>query len=186
MDKNDKDIRKEIEELEKLIEQVRKQNEEDKQKQKKNLGPRGPVVIKINLGMEYSRNIYVNLLISFVVNFLIIFGLFNLINFAYIADSIYIVLIALILTFYEELLRRYLVKNFMSIVVFSSGLIFFLMNLILFYFIDLVIFRDHFYFNSHWDPIIFVMFLHFIRTIIKVVYISFIKQMNFRRIKRRR
>lgn len=186
MDKDDKDIRKEIEELEKLIEQVRKQNEEEKQKQKKNVGPRGPVVIKINLGMEYSRNIYVNLLISFVVNFLIIFGLFELINFAYIADPIYLVLISLILTFYEELFRRYLVKNFMSIVVFSSGLIFFLMNLILFYFIDLVIFRDQFYFNSHWDPIIFVMFLHFIRTIVKIIYIRTVKQINLKRLRRRR
>lgn len=186
MDKDDKDIRKEIEELEKLIEQVRKQNEEEKQKQKKNVGPRGPVVIKINLGMEYSRNIYVNLLISFVVNFLIIFGLFELINFAYIADPIYLVLISLILTFYEELFRRYLVKNFMSIVVFSSGLIFFLMNLILFYFIDLVIFRNQFYFNSHWDPIIFVMFLHFIRTIVKIIYIRTVKQINLKRLRRRR
>jgi hypothetical protein len=186
MDKNDKDIRKEIEELEKLIEQVKKQNEEEKKKQKKNLGPRRQIVMKINLGMEYSGNIFINLLISFLINFLIIFGLLNIFDFAYVSDITYVILISLILTFYEELYRQYLVRNFMSIVIFSSGLIFFLMNLLLFYFLDLAIFRNNFYFNSHWDPIIFVMFLHFVRIIVRSLYLQMIRKLVLKKLKRRR
>ena len=186
MDKDDKDIRKEIEELEKLIEQVKKQNEEEKQKQKKNSAPKGQIVVKINLGLEYSRNIFINLLISFVVNFLIIFFLLNTINFAYVSDIIYVLLTSLILTLYEELYRKYLIKNFMSIVVFSSGLIYFLMNLILFYFLDLVIFNRNFDFNSHWDPIAFVLLLHILRLIIRSIYLRIARQITLGKLKRRR
>ncbi|HQN74628.1 MAG TPA: hypothetical protein PK160_01175 [Bacillota bacterium] len=172
MDKEDKDIKKEIEELEKLIEEVKKQNEEEKKKQKKNIRSNGQIVVKINLGAEYSRNMFVNLLINFLVNLLVIFVLFNIINWATITSDVYFLLMALILTFYEELYRRYLIRYFMSIVVFSSGMIFFLMNLLLFYFLDLVVFQRNLDFNDHWYPIVFVMFLQIFRTIVRWLYIK--------------
>lgn len=186
MDKEDKDIRKEIEELEKLIEQVKKQNEEEKRKQKKNIGPRRKIVLKVNLGMEYSSNMFVNLLVSFVVNFLIIFGLLNIFPFAYYSTVVYILLFASIFTLYEELYRKYLIRNFMSIVIFSSGLIYFFMNLILFYFLDLAIFGNNFYFNSSWDPIVFAMFLHFVRIIVRTIYMQIVRNIALKKLKRRR
>jgi hypothetical protein len=186
MDKNDKDIRKEIEELEKLIEQVKKQNEEEKKKHKKNLGPNKQMVVKINLAMEYSANFYVNLIVSFLVNFLVIFGLFRVFDFADIFNDIYIILSALILTFYEELHRKYLLKKYMALVVFSSGVIYFLMNLILFYFLDLAVFGNRFSFNSYLHPIVFVLLLHFVRLIIRSFYMQIIRRFNLKKIKNRR
>jgi len=186
MDKNDKDIRKEIEELEKLIEQVKKQNEEEKKKQKNLQRANRPMIIKINLAMEYSTNFLVNLLISFVVNFLVILVLLNVFNFAYVSDIVYVILISMILTLFEELSRKYLAKKFLAIVVYSSGLIYFLVNLLLFYFLDLAIFGKNFYFNSHWDPIIFVMFLHFIRMIIRAFYLRILRRLTLRTMKKRR
>ncbi len=186
MDKDDKDIRKEIEELEKLIEQVKKQNEEEKKKHKNLQKANRPMVIKINLAMEYSANFYLNLLISFAVNFLVILLLLNIFNFAYVSDIIYVVLISLILTLFEELSRKYLARKFLAVVVYSSGLVYYLANLLLFYFLDLAIFGNNFYFNSHWDPIIFVMFLHFIRMIVRVFYLRIFRNISLRTMKKRR
>ncbi|MFA7075168.1 MAG: hypothetical protein WC152_00660 [Candidatus Izemoplasmatales bacterium] len=186
MDKNDKDIRKEIEELEKLIEQVKQQNEDEKRKQKKNANPKGTVVLKINLGMEYTHNLLVNLLISFAINFLVIFVLFNIINFAYVSSVIYLVFTALILTLYEELYRKYLIRNYVSLIIFSSGLIYLLMNLILFYFLDLIIFGGNIDFNNHWYPIVFVIFFHIFRIIIRTFYLYIIRQIALRKLKKRR
>ena len=69
MDKNDKDIRKEIEELEKLIEKVKKQNEEDKKKQKDLLKKQRKTVLRIDLSANYSSNRIIN----FIAGFLIIY-----------------------------------------------------------------------------------------------------------------
>ncbi len=186
MDKNDKDIRKEIEELEKLIEQVKKQNEEEKKKHKKNLRPNKQMVIKINLAMEYSSNLFVNLIISFLINLLVIFGLFKIFDFAYIFNDVYIILTALILTIYEELYRKYLLKKYMSLVIFSSGLIYFFFNLIIFYFLDLAIFGNKLVFNSYLHPIVFVILLQFVRLIIRTIYLRILRQLSLKNLKKRR
>ncbi|MDY0023660.1 MAG: hypothetical protein RBR66_01895 [Candidatus Izemoplasmatales bacterium] len=186
MDKEDKDIRKEIEELEKLIEQVKEQNKEEKKKQKKSNGPNGQIVIKVNLGMEYSKYFLLNLLISFIVNFLIIFALTSILSSVVVANVIYVIFISLILTLYEELYRKYLVKHFINIVIYSSGLIYFLMNLLLFYFLDLVIFGNNFYFISNWDPLLFVMLLHILRIIVRTLYLNIVRKIKLSKIKRRR
>lgn len=186
MDKNDKDIRKEIEELEKLIEQVKKQNEEEKKKHKKNLKPNKQMVIKINLAMEYSSNLIVNLIISFLINFLVIFGLFKIFDFAYIFNDVYIILTALIFTIYEELYRKYLLKKYMTIVIFSSGLIYLFFNLLMFYFLDLAIFGNKLAFNSYLHPIVFVILMQFIRLIVRSIYIRVIRRLTLRKLKKRR
>lgn len=185
MDKEDRDIRKEIEELEKLIEQVKMQNEEEKKKQNKKPGNEKQIVVKINLGMEYSNNVFINLAVSFFVNFLVVLALLSVFDFAYYSHISYIFLIAIILTLYEEIYRRHLTKYFLSLVIFSSGLIFFLMNLLLFYFLDLAIFQSNFYFNSYWDPIVFVMFLHFIRFVLKAIITHLKRTINLKGLRRR-
>lgn len=171
MSKDNDDIKKEIEELEKLIEEVKKQNEEEKKKQ----GPQKKTsqvrVFKIDLSQEYSANFFLNLLIGFAINFLVIFALFYWLNLAYVANYIIIVLIALILTLYEELSRKYLAKKYLSVVVYSAGFVYFFVNVILFYFLDLLIFGRNLDFYNHWYPLVFVMILQIIRVIIRTIYI---------------
>ena len=129
MDKNDKDIRKDIEELEKLIDKVKKQNEEEKKKYSKKPEKK---VVRINLASAYSTNFWVNMFISFLINFIVIFGLFKIFNFAYIENDYYIFILVFIFTFIEEVYRKYLFAKNVKIVLFTSGLIFTLINLIIF------------------------------------------------------
>ena len=185
MSKDNDDIKKEIEELEKLIEEVKKQNEEEKKKQTPQKKTNQLRVFKIDLSQEYSPNFFLNLLIGFVINFLVIFALFELVNLAYIANYIFVLLIALILTLYEEVSRKYLAKKYLSVVVYSAGFIYFFVNVILFYFLDLVIFGRNFDFYNHWYPLIFVMLLQMVRVIIRTIYIRirihFLKKRKKRR-----
>jgi len=185
MSKDNDDIKKEIEELEKLIEEVKKQNEEEKKQQNTQRKTNRVKVFKIDLSQEYSKNFWLNLLIGFVINFLVIFALLELVHLAFIENDIFIVLISLILTFYEEVSRKYLANKYLPVVIYSAGFIYFFVNVILFYFLDLLIFGRNFDFYNHWYPLIFVMLLQIVRVIIRTIYmrvrIYFLKNRKKRR-----
>jgi len=183
MDKKDnKDIRKEIEELEKLINKVKKQNEEEK---KKHTPKQQNRVIKINLASSYSNNFWVNMIFSFLINFIVIFALFKLFEFAVINNDAYIIYIVGVFTIVEEFYRRYLFMKQPKIVIFTSGLIFTLINVIIFYLIDLAIPQAHFAFLNYLHPISFVVVFQLIRTIIKNIYIRVAHRQALNKIKRR-
>lgn len=182
MDKNDKDIRKEIEELEKLINKVKKQNEEERKKHSK--PPKGTVV-RINLASAYSSNFWVNLIFSFLVNFIVIFSLLKLFDFASITSDVYIIYIVLIFTTLEEAYKKYLFTKKVKIILFTSGLIFTLLNLIIFYVLDIFIFVHDFSFTNYLDPIAFVILFQVLRSVVKNLYIRIINRNALRRIKRR-
>lgn len=169
MDKKDKDIRKDIEELEKLIDKVKKQNEEEKKKYSKKPEKR---VVRINLASAYSTNFWVNIFISFLINFIVIFGLFKIFNFAYIENDYYIFILVFIFTFIEEVYRKYLFAKNVKIVLFTSGLIFTLINLIIFYIMDILVFGESFSFNDYSLPVAFVILFQIIRGFIKNIYIQ--------------
>ena len=167
--KSKEEIRKEIEELEKLIEKVKKQNEENK---KKFGGGRNPI-LKINLAAVYSRNFFINLIISFLINFITFFIIIKSLGDLFISslsNDMYLLIIVLGFTLFEELYKKYLFKRHMQIVIYSVGTIFFLLNLLYLYFIDLIVFGSDFAFISAYHPIIFIIVFSFLRYIIKVVY----------------
>lgn len=182
MDKNDKDIRKDIEELEKLIDKVKKQNAEEKKKYSKKPDKR---VVRINLASAYSNNFWINMLISFLINFIVVFTMFKIFDFAYIKNDIYIIVLVLSFTIIEELYRRYLFAKQVKIVLFTSGLIFMLLNVIIFYVMDLLVLGENLSFNDYSYPIAFVVLLQIIRGIIKNVITQINTRNMIRSIKRK-
>ena len=181
MNKDDKDIRKEIEELEKLIEQVKKQNEEER---KKHQQPPKNTVVRINLASVYSSNFWINMIFSLLVNFIVIFSVLKLFDFAVITNDFYIVFLVLSFTMIEEFYRRYLLMKQVKIVLYTSGLIFTFINLLLFYGLDLFIFRENFSFVSPVYPIAFVVVFQGLRAIIKNLYIRIMHQATLKKMKR--
>ena len=182
MDKNNKDIRKEIEELEKLIEKVKKQNEEEKQKQKKKTQIK---VVKINLAQTYANNFWINMVFSFLINFIVIFGVLKLFDFVTVTNDIYIFYVVLIFTIIEEFYKKYLLNKQIKVVLYTSGLIFSFINIIVFYFLDLFIFGSSFSFNNYLYPVSFVVLFQVFRAIIKNIYIRIIHKRTFSKTKKR-
>lgn len=183
MNKDNDDIRKELEELEKLIEKVKKQNEEEKQKQKK--GPNNTIV-RINLASVYSNNFWVNLVFSFLINFIVIFSLLKLFpSFANISNDNYIIYVVGIFTVLEETYKKYLLTKQVKLVLYTSGLVFFFLNLIIFYALDLLVFVDQFSFTEYLYPIAFVVLFQALRAVIKNLYLRFVHRSTLRKIKRK-
>lgn len=165
--RTNEEIRKEIEQLEKLIEKVREQNKNNRKKR-----PPGLPVLKINLAAAYSRNFYINLLISFLMNFITAFILIRLMGQLFISDNVNdMVLMGIIFGFslYEELYKKYLLKHYMQIVIYSVGTIFFLLNVVYFYAIDYSLFQFS-WFISAYHPIVFVIVFGVVRYVIKQLY----------------
>lgn len=176
-DKNDKDVRKEIEELEKLIEIVREQHQEEKKKQKEAHKKSPNQVIRIDLGAKYSTSFPIHLIVSFLVNFILLFAIIRLFGLAEVRNDYDFIWIAAAFTLYEELYKALLIKRFVKVVIYSSGLIFFLMNLIFFYAFDLLIMKDQFTFDTYLYPILFVLIFQFIRLVIKITYSQIIRKL---------
>jgi len=172
MDDEEKDLRKEIEDLEKLIEQVKDQQNKNPKKSNKQSSPG---VIKIDLGSRYSTNLYANLFVSFLVNFLLFYTLNSLFIFAEIKNNYLYLLLALLFTIFEEAYKTILLKKYVKLVIYSSGLIFFLINIAFFYFIDLVVFPSSFSFSNYLYPLGFVLIFQIVRIFFKVFYNSMVK-----------
>ncbi|MCK4551713.1 MAG: hypothetical protein KAU02_02265 [Tenericutes bacterium] len=181
MDKDNKDIRKEIEELEKLIDQVKKQNEEERKKHQKS--PRNTVV-RINLATVYSSNFWINMVFSVLVNFIVIFSVLKLFDFAEVTNDVNIIFLVVIFTAIEELYKKYLILRYTKIIIYTSGLIFTFINLLIFYFLDLVLFQDAFSFVNPVYPIAFIVVFQVGRAIIKNIYFRIMNRMTLKKIKK--
>jgi hypothetical protein len=169
--KNDKktneEIRKEIEELEKLIGKVKEQNK----KNKKGFGGRNPI-IKINLAAVYSHSTLINFIISFLVNFITALVLIKIIGHLFVSNftnDLYLMFVIFGFTLFEELYKRYLFKRHMQIVIYSVGTIFLLINIIYFYSIDFLFFGFGLFISSY-HHVLFVLVFMFLRFLIKHVY----------------
>lgn len=182
MDKDNKDIKKELEELEKLIDKVKQQNEEEKRKQKKR--PTNTVV-RINLASVYSNNFWINMLVSFLVNFIVIFSVLKLFYFAEVMNDLYIIYIVAIFTVIEEFYRRYMLLKQVKIVLYTSGLIFSFINILIFYIIDLFVFPTQFSFINYLYPIAFTVMFQVLRTVVKTIYLRLNHSLVLRKIKRK-
>jgi hypothetical protein len=178
MDKNNKDIRKDIEELEKLIEDVKKQNAEEKKELKKQQKQAQPNVIKINLALDYSNTPLINYVVGFLVNFILFFTIIEGLKLATSDNQFIYLLMALLFTSFEILMKQYLLKRHVKLVIYSSGLIFFLFNIVFIYSADLIIPLNIFSFVNPIYPIVFVAIFQFTRMFIKQIYIYGVKTLN--------
>ncbi len=171
MKKSDEDLRKDIEDLEKLIEEVRSKNHEELEKLKKEQKPGTRRIVKVDLGAEYSRHLPTNLIVGFLVNFILFFLLMRGLGLATTRNDFIYPGLALVFTGYETLLKRYLFQKQIKIVMYSSGLVFFLCYLVFFYLADLVVLPDGFSFLNYWYPIAFVVAFIICRFLVKTVYV---------------
>ena len=177
-DKNDKDLRKEIEELEKLIEIVREQHKEEKKNQKQVQKQSPTQVIRLDLGAKYSSSHAIHLIVSFLVNFILIYAILRVFHLAEVENDYLFLLIAGGFTLYEEFYRTFLIKRFVKLVIYSSGLIFFLMNVIFFYALDLLVMGDQFDFVTYLYPMLFVLIFQFARMLIKIAYVQIVQKIT--------
>jgi len=170
MKKTDEDLRKDIEDLEKLIEEVKSRNREDLEKLKKEGKPAKPAQVRIDLGAEYSHSLPMNLVVGFLVNFILFFLLIDTIGLAE-SDGIFVYAgLAGAFTLYETALRRYFLNNQLKLVLYSSGLIFFLLYLVFFYIADLIVLPRAFSFYNFWYPAAFVASFIVLRFAVRSVY----------------
>ncbi len=178
MGKDEKDLRKEIEELEKLIEIVKEQHKEEKKQQKKSNKQTPGNMIRIDLAARYSSNRFINLIVSFLVNFILLYAIVKIFKLTEVRIDYIYLLVALVFTLYEELYKELMIKRYVKLVLYSSGLIFFLMNLIFFYIIDIAILGNAFSFANYLYPIVFVIIFQFVRMFFKIAYIQIIRRIN--------
>lgn len=180
MDKQDKDIKKELEDLEKLIEQVKEQHELEKQNRKKDNKKPSRNVIRIDLGSKYSSNFWMNIVISYLINFLLMFFINSIFRF-FEYDSIYtLLLFVLLYTMFEESYKYYLIKKFLNIVLYSYGMIFFLLNILFLYAMDLYFFANTLSFFNELYPLFFVIILQITRVFIKQIYVRSVHAITLR------
>ncbi len=177
MEKNDKDLRKEIEELEKLIEIVKEQHKEEKKQQKQSRKPPSGA-IRIDLAAKYSSSMLINFVVSFLINFILLYVVVKALSLTEARTDYYYIILAFVFTVYEELYKEFLIRHHVRLVLYSSGLIYFLMNLIFFYIMDLVVFGDSFSFANYLYPLVFILIFQFLRLITKMAYISLIHRIN--------
>lgn len=185
MDKFDKDLRKDIEDLEKLIEEVKNKQKEEKKETKKKAKESGNSVIRIDLASRYSSNFVVNLIVSFLVNALLIYLLNIIFNFALVGNNFILLIVSAAFTVFEELYKTILLKKFIKVVLYSSGLIFFLINVIFFYIMDLYVFGNWFSFVDVLYPMFFVIILQVTRLFIKNAYVKGVKAITMKMVKRK-
>ena len=185
MDKFDKDLRKDIEDLEKLIEEVKNKQKEEKKETKKNGKPSGNNVIRIDLASRYSSSFVVNLIVSFLINAILIYLINLLFHLATVQNSYVFLILAAAFTVFEEAYKTFLMKKYIKIVLYSSGLIFFLINVVFFYLMDLYILGDYITFINVLYPLFLVILLQVSRLFIKNAYVRGVKAITMHFIKQK-
>ncbi len=177
-DKDNKDLRKEIEELEKLIEIVKEKHKEEKKDFKSSEKKKTGGSLKIDLAAKYSPNPLINLITSLLVNFILIYAIISVFQLAEIRYDYLYIIIALSFTIYEEVYKEVFIRRFVKVVLYSSGLIFFLMNIIFFYAIDLIVFGNLFSFVNYIYPLLFAVVFGVVRMIVKNIYVLFVRRLS--------
>lgn len=178
MSKFDEDIDNELKKIDELIEQVKKEQEKEKKIQKNKQPKKKPNVIRIDLGVRYSSIFIVHLLVSFMINFLLIILINRLFSF-FMFENIYILLIfSLSYTLYEELYKLVLTKKYAALVLHSYGFIYYLLNILFVYALDLWVFQESLSFVSVISPLVFVLVLQLFRVIVRNIYFFVIHELH--------
>jgi hypothetical protein len=157
------------EKIESLIESLEKETSKKEKKptpKKEPLKPKEPVpskrtqfknrMIMIKFGGAYHPNFYLNLVITYWVNLVLVVGLLNVFNLGRFPDQIWIPMVfVLMYTGFEFLFREWMVQRFSQWVLLSFGLIFFVGYSTLFFIIDALFFTNVQIFNSEIELVAF-------------------------------
>lgn len=161
----------EKEELESLMKAI---EELEKLKLKEEKKPRS--LISIEFGGVFHRNIYINFIFSYILNLSLIYIVIELFSFANYTNFIYIVILALVYTFFESIYRTYVLTNHFSFVIKSLGFIFYFGYVAIFFVLDQYIFNDAFNFVNETFLIAFVAIFTIVRYIIGTILIRYLRK----------
>ena len=165
--------KEELENLLKAIEELERLKEKEKRKKPRNL-------ISIEFGGVFHNNIYINFIFSFILNLTLIYLVIEIFQFAQFTDIVYVVVLALIYTFFETIYKTYVLFNHFSFVIKSLGFIFYIGYVAIFYLLDVYVFGDAFSFYNESLLIAFVAIFTLIRYIIGTMLIRYFRKKNFR------
>ena len=164
--------KEELESLLKAIEELEKLKAKEKKK------PRN--LISIEFGGVFHNNIYINYVFSFILNLTLIYLIIEIFNFAEYTDIIFIIILALVYTFFETIYKMYVLFNHFSFVVKSLGFVFYIGYVAIFFILDVYVFGDSFSFGDETLLIAFVAVFTLVRYIIGTMLIRYFRKRNLR------
>lgn len=165
----------EKEELETLLKAIK---ELEKLKFTKKKKPRN--LISIEFGGVFHNNMYINFVFSFILNLTLIYLIIELFSFAEYTNIVYVVVLALVYSFFEAIYKTYVLFNHFSFVIKSLGFIFYIGYVAIFYILDVYIFGDAFSFVDETLLIAFVAVFTLVRYIIGTMLIRYFRNRNLR------
>jgi len=158
--------KEELEKIRKMLEQVQKEGPEKK-----------PKSFKIELGRRYSSNWPIHLIASLIINIILMFVIVRLFRLADVRNDLIFIPMAILFTAYEESVKAYLFRKQARLVIYTSGLIFFFSYVLFFYALDLSLFRTTFQFKNVYYPILFIILYQISRTMVKTMYLIWVKRL---------
>ena len=159
-------ILKAIEELERM-----KKKEHENKNQPRNL-------ISIEFGSVFHNNLFINFAFNFILNLTLIYLVIEVFQFAKYTNIVYVIVLALIYTFFETIYRTYVLYNHFSFVIKSMGFIFYFGYVVIFYSLDVYVFGETFDFYNETLLIAFVAIFTLIRYIIGTTLIKNFRKRN--------
>ncbi len=172
---NEENLGVEKEELETLLKAI---EELEKVKSTRKKEPRN--IISIEFGGVFHNNIYINFIFSFILNLTLIYLIIELFSFAEYNDIIYVVILALVYTFFESIYKSYILFHHFKIIIKSLGFIFYIGYVAIFYSLDVYVFGDSFNFMDETFLVAFVAIFMLVRYIIGTMLIKYFRKRNIK------
>lgn len=134
-------------------------------------------MIKIEFGTMFHRNPFLNLLMYFSLNLVVIYSIMQLFDFVEFTEDLAVILLfVLAYTVMEVAFRQYLVKNHFKFVLRTLGFVFFFGYLSIFYLLDAYVFEEYIRFVNETLLVIFVgffiVFRYILSTLVKAMLIK--------------
>ena len=101
-------------------------------------------------------------------------------SFAEYNDIIYVVILALVYTFFESIYKSYILFHHFKIIIKSLGFIFYIGYVAIFYSLDVYVFGDSFNFMDETFLVAFVAIFMLVRYIIGTMLIKYFRKRNIK------
>ncbi len=152
-DKEPHEIDHELEEILKQLEEIKNQSKEKGQGKK----PKRKF-IAFEFGGVFHQNPIINFIFSYIVNLFFVYFVIEIFKFANYTDIFYLAALVLLYTVLEEGFRSYIFVRHFHIILKSFGTIFFFGYILIFFFLDQVVFVESFHFINATLLFFFVVF----------------------------
>lgn len=164
----------EFEDFLKALEEIEKANESNK----KNKGKKPRNLIAIEFGGVFHKNIYINTVFNFILNFTVFYIVIETFGFATFEDIYSLAALIVVYTILEQYFKAYVLLNFFEIVLKSLGFVFYFGYILIFYLLDVYLFTNTFDFINETLLVVsiamFTIIRYFISTAIR-------KRLRFKR-----